>query len=232
MNEPFLYAGPPRIPPPSMQLRARKEPSTRDTVNARFFEQWQSDGQQLVVNYYDTRSAELKQLLEKTTLTSDERAAKEKEISKLAAAKAAGGVVQGVNLGARMAVLDMNPINTRTTNTDYRQSQPFIANGPQLGMNPYFDRYDPTFDPRNAIRELRSVVYEDKEDERGIIETRRILDRGFTSRWLPEGYSEVNNMNNLRSYEMMLPQRDDINKNYRGVKPSTLVSAQTGGAPV
>ena len=184
MNEPFLYAGQPRIPPPSMQLRTRKEASTRDTVNARFFEQWQSDGQQLVRSYSDV----------------------------------SGGdplYAPGVSLSGQRALLDMNPINTRTTATDYRQSQPFVATGPQLGMNPYFDRYDPTFDPRNAVRELRSAVYEDKEAERGIIETRRILDRGFTTRWVPEGFAEVNNMNSLNSYEQLLPRRDDISKNYR-----------------
>ena len=182
MNEPFLYAGQPRIPPPSMQLRSRKEESTRDTVNARFFEQWQSDPPLLVRSYSDV----------------------------------SGAVISGnVNLDAMKGLLDMNPINTRTTSNDYRQNQSFVPNGPQLGMNPYFDRYDPTFDPRNAIRELRSAVYEEKEAERGITETRRILDRGFTSRWLPEGYSEVNNMNSLHSYEMMLPKRDDITKNYR-----------------
>lgn len=163
MNEPFLYAGPPRIPPPSMQLRARKETSTRDTVNARFFEQWQTDPPQLATTTHH----------------------------------------------------DMNPINTRSTATNYRQSQGFVANGPQLGMNPYFDRYDPTFDPRNAVRELRSVVYEDKEAERGIAETRRMLARGFTSRWIPEGYAEVNKMNSLLSYELLRPKSDDVTKNYR-----------------
>jgi hypothetical protein len=82
-------------------------------------------------------------------------------------------------------------------------------------MNPYFDRYDPTFDPRNAVRELRSVVYEDKEAERGIAETRRMLARGFTSRWIPEGYAEVNKMNSLLSYELLRPKSDDVTKNYR-----------------
>ena len=234
MNEPFLYAGQPRIPPPSMQLRSRKEGSTRDTVNARFFEQWQSDGKQLVVNYYDARINELGERLKHTTMTDAQKAAAKKESIDLSGAKAAnapyeswqrqlGGdpsVITGTKLNDTMALLDMNPINTRTTSNDYRQSQPFVANGPQMGLNPYFDRYDPTFDPRNAIRELRSAVYEDRQDERGIDETRRILDRGFTSRWLPEGYAEVNNMNSLQSYEMLLPRRDDISKNYRGVKPS------------
>lgn len=170
MNEPFLYAGEPRIPPPSMQIRTRKEPATKDTVNARFFEQWQTDAPHLTTNRPD---------------------------------------------GGLPPVLDMNPINTRNNDNKYRQSQPFVVNGPQLGMNPYFDRYDPTFDPRNAIRELRSVVYEDKGGERGITETRRILDRGFTSRWVPEGYSTVNNMDSLLSYELLRPKTDDITKNYR-----------------
>ena len=226
MNEPFLYAGQPRIPPPSMQLRTRKEASTRDTVNARFFEQWQSDGQQIVPNYYDARIADIKNLQKNTSMSDAKKAALTKELTSLERSKAQalpfeewqrGGtaVTPAVSLNGMAALLDMNPINTRTTNTDYRQSQPFIANGPQLGMNPYFDRYDPTFDPRNAVRELRSAVYEDKQDERGIIETRRILDRGFTTRWVPEGFAEVNNMNSLNSYEQMLPKRDDISKNYR-----------------
>ena len=168
MNEPFLYAGEPRIPPPSMQLRARKETSTRDTVNARFFEQWQTDGPSLTHDRHDEK-------------------------------------------GARV-LLDMNPINSRTTVNDYRQSQPFIANGPQMGMNPYFDRYDPANDPRNAVRELRSVVHEDKGGDK---ETKRILERGFTSRWIPEGYVESNNMNSLLSYELLRPRTDDITKDYR-----------------
>ena len=170
MNEPILYAGQPRIPPPSMHLRTRKEASTKDTVNARFFEQWQTDAPHLTTNRPD---------------------------------------------GGLQPHLDMNPINTRTSANTYKQSQPFVANGPQLGMNPYFDRYDPTFDPRNAIRELRSAVYEDKGAERGMTETKRILDRGFTSRWVPEGYAHVNKMDSLLSYELLKPKTDDITKNYR-----------------
>jgi hypothetical protein len=99
MNEPFLYAGQPRIPPPSMQIRTRKEASTKDTVNARFFEQWQTDAPSLMSDRVDLSGAKV--------------------------------------------LLDMNPISSRNATLDYRQSQPFVATGPQLGMNPYFDRYDP-----------------------------------------------------------------------------------------
>jgi hypothetical protein len=162
MNEPILYAGNPRIPPPSMQLRSRKEASSRDAVNARMFEEWQTDAPQ-----------------------------------------------------TREKIQDMNPINTRTSGTDYRQSQPYIPSAPQMGQNPFFDRYDPSFDPRNAIRELRSAVYENKTGERGIEETKRILERGFVSRWLPEGYVEQNHMDTLMSYEKIRPQMDNITKTYR-----------------
>jgi hypothetical protein len=171
MNEPILYAGMPRLPPAVMQLRSRKEVSTRDAVNARLFEEWQTDAPSLINNRMDLSGAKV--------------------------------------------LLDMNPIPSRTTVETYRQSQPFVANGPQLGMNPYFDRYDPTFDPRNAVRELRSAVYEDKGGERGIQETRHILERGFTSRWLPEGYSEVNQMTSLLSYETLRPQLNNMNSTYR-----------------
>ena len=171
MNEPFLYAGEPRIPPPSMQIRTRKEASTKDTVNARFFEQWQTDGPSMMNGRPDLSGAKV--------------------------------------------LLDMNPISSRNSTLDYRQSQPFVANGPQMGMNPYFDRYDPVADPRNAIRELRNAVYEDKSGERGATETRRILERGYTSRWLPEGFVKENNMDSLLSYEILRPKTDDITKNYR-----------------
>ena len=171
MNEPFLYAGKPHLPPPSMQIRSRRETSTRDTTNARYFEKWQTDAPYLINDRADLS-------------------------------------------GARV-LLDMNPINTRTSVNSYKQSQPFVANGPQLGMNPYFDRYDPTFDPRNAIRELRSAVYEDKSAERAVLESKAVLQRGFTSRWLPEDYAKKQQMDSLLSYEILRPQSDDIRKTYR-----------------
>lgn len=172
MNEPILYAGLPRLPPASMQLRSRKETATRDTINARLFEEWQTDAPSLQQNRPDLSGAKI--------------------------------------------ILDMNPIPTRTSVETYRQSQPFLANGPQLGMNPYFDRYDPTFDPRNAVRELRSAVYEDKGGERGMDEARHLLQRGYTSRWVPEGYVESNNMDTLQSFESLRPKMNNMTSSYRG----------------
>jgi len=107
----------------------------------------------------------------------------------------------------------MAPQNSRTDKQDYRQSQPFVANGPSLAMNPYFDRYDPTRDPRNMIREVRSVVYEDKEADRGLEESRRLVDRAYVNRWLREGDEEELRAS-LSAYEVMRPKVDTIDTSY------------------
>jgi hypothetical protein len=113
-------------------------------------------------------------------------------------------------------VYDMAPLTSRTDKRDYRQSQPFQVNGPSLAMNPYFDRYDPTRDPRNAIRELRGVVYEDKEADRGLEESKRLLARGYMTRWMPEGSSEEDLQASLQAYEVMRPKMDDWGRNFKG----------------
>jgi hypothetical protein len=152
-----------------MQARVRKETATHDTINARQFEQWNSDSP----------------------------------------------VQQGLAVPAasRQPVFyDMAPLSSRADKRDFRQSQPFIADGPQLAENPYFDRYDPTRDPRNMVREVRSVVYEEKDPERGVKESKRLLERGLTSRWMPEG-SDLNAP--MLAYEVMRPKVDSIEINYR-----------------
>jgi hypothetical protein len=58
-------------------------------------------------------------------------------------------------------------------------------------MNPFFDRYDPTRDPRNMLREVRSAVYETKEVDRGIKESERIRARTFNNRYMSEGETSI-----------------------------------------
>jgi len=111
---------------------------------------------------------------------------------------------------------DMAPQASRNDKRDYRQSQPFVADGPSLAVNPYFDRYDPTRDPRNMIREIRNVVYEEKEADRGLEESKRLLERGYMSRWMPEGADLDDLKASLEAYEVMKPRKDDFSKEYRG----------------
>ncbi len=84
-------------------------------------------------------------------------------------------------------------------------------------MNPYFDRYDPTRDPRNMIREVRNAVYEEKEADRGIEQSKRLTARGYMSRWMPEGSSEEDLRASLQAYEVMRPKVDNIADDHRGL---------------
>ena len=113
--------------------------------------------------------------------------------------------------------MDMNPINSRTLDRNYQQNQPFVAgNGStsQLGQNPYFEKFDVVTDPFNVARELRATVYEEKVD-RGLLESKRMLSRIYTTRWLPEDYVEKNNLNTLQAYEQLRPQFNNMSRTYR-----------------
>ena len=107
---------------------------------------------------------------------------------------------------------DMAPLSSRTDTRDFRQSKPYDTTGPSLAMNPFFDRYDPTRDPRNMIREVRSVVYELKVPDRGIQESERIRERTFTNRTTPEGSTHIG----LTQWQDLLrPKIDNIEVVYR-----------------
>jgi hypothetical protein len=86
--------------------------------------------------------------------------------------------------------------------------------GPKLVGNPFFDQHAPEYDPRNVARELKSSVKEDKLD-RGILESQRIMARGFSSRYVPEGFAEKNQLDSLQAFEMLRPKIDDGTHNYR-----------------
>lgn len=91
---------------------------------------------------------------------------------------------------------------------------PFNPAGAKLEGNQYFDQYAPSFDPRNVARELRAVVVEPKQD-RGIVESQRLLARGFTGRYVPEGYVEQKQLDSLQAYESLKPKIDDGTTQYR-----------------
>jgi hypothetical protein len=106
----------------------------------------------------------------------------------------------------------MSPQNTRYDARDYKQAQPYVAGGPDLAYNPYFDRYDPITDPRNAIRELRSAVYEDKGGDQGYQESQKKLKRHFENRWVPEEIVTDDLMDTFLRYDTVLPNIKSDNK--------------------
>ena len=93
---------------------------------------------------------------------------------------------------------DQNGIPSRNQQPLTVPSAPFDPHGDKLEGNSYFDQYSPRFDPRNAMRELKSVVVESRADK-GIAESQRILTRNFSGRYLPPSFAEDNKLNSLRS---------------------------------
>lgn len=142
-----------------------------------------------------------------------------------------GGIIEDPKMGGAsgLSYYDMAPLSSRTDKRDYRQAQPFIPTGPSLAENPYFDRYDPTRDPRNMIREMRAVVYEDKEGDRGIFESQKMVTRGYMNRWIPPGTDVSKEVEaSLLAYSVMRPKIDDPGALYRGQAPP----AEPLGLPV
>ena len=108
------------LPPIQMSLRSRREASTRDTVNARHYELWQTDGKY--------------------------------------------GIQNRADVNAQPVFQDFQPINSRFSDRNYKTQPRFDETASQGGMNSYFNKYDSASDSRNTVRELQSVVYEDKDE--------------------------------------------------------------------
>ena len=122
---------------------------------------------------------------------------------------------------------DMAPLSSRTDIRDFRQSQPYDPTAPNLSLNPFFDRYDPTRDPRNMVREVRSAVYEPKEADRGLTESERIRARTFTNRYMAEDQTPVAL---TEWYNLMRPKVDNPEIIYRTQKVTVLDKMGAGGS--
>jgi hypothetical protein len=168
----------------SMNIRSRREISTRDAANVRQFEHWQTDAPYLQMDRPDLSGAKV--------------------------------------------LSDMNPTNSRSLDGKaYKQSVGLKAGQDSFTQNPYFQGYAPEYDSRNAVRELRSAIYEDRFDK-GARESKYLLGRTFTSQWLAPDYVEENNLdslNSLEAYESLRPQMDDIAKDFRSTPGKNPIKA-------
>lgn len=124
------------------------------------------------------------------------------------------------DLSGAKILSDMNPTNSRKLDgKQYLQNRPLKAGQDTFTNNPYFQGYAPEYDSRNAVRELRSAIYEDRFDK-GVRESKYLLGRTFTSQWLAADYVADNNLNTLNSlvaYEELKPQMDNIAQNFRSI---------------
>lgn len=124
--------------------------------------------------------------------------------------------------------MDMAPLSSRTDKRDFRQSQPYVPTGPNLAENPFFDRYDPTRDPRNMLREVRSAVYENKEADRGIQESERIRERVFADRNVPEGETPIKL---TEWFDLLRPKIDNPEVVYRNQSQVWKLGSKYNGEP-
>jgi len=109
---------------------------------------------------------------------------------------------------------DQNGLSTRQNKPISIPAPMFDPAGPKLVGNVFFDQHAPEFDPRNVVRELRGSVKDDKV-VRGELESQRILQRGFSSRYVPEGFAEKEKLDSLQAFEQLRPKIDDYTKDYR-----------------
>ena len=109
---------------------------------------------------------------------------------------------------------DQTPLSSRYQPPISLPAPVFDPNGPKLEGHKYFDQHAASFDPRNVSRELNGSVKETKMD-RGILESQRIISRGFSSRYVPEGFAQQNQFDSLQAFESLRPKIDDGAKQYR-----------------
>ena len=119
------------------------------------------------------------------------------------------------DLSGAKILSDMNPTNSRKLDgKQYLQNRPLKAGQDSFSNNPYFNGYAPEYDSRNAVRELRSAIYEDRFDK-GLKESRQLLARSFTNTWEPEGWVKKQNLDTLNAYESLRPQMNMMEKTFR-----------------
>ena len=236
MDPTFQYAGGVRIPPKQFQLRNRIEHNTKDMVNLNTYKHIETDVPDFTYNfpkltYANGRTYETP--LNRSIGYSHTNPKVKKDIYGFDISYNDAGtdrnpsyarqqIGQSIDIAtgykipnyktANIPYQDMSPQNTRYDARDYKQSQPFVAGGPDLAYNPYFDRYDPVTDPRNAVRELRSAVYEDKGGDQGYEESQKKLKRHFENRWVPEEIITDDLMDTFLRYDTVLPNIKTDNK--------------------
>jgi hypothetical protein len=149
------------FPLPRFMARTRRETNPIDSINARQFEHWQTDGKYGTMNRPDVNK--------------------------------------------QSPFYDQLPNDSRMNDNRYRSQPRFEVNSDKGGLNPFFDKYDTSFDPRNMTRELRASVYEDKNT--GYVkESEHLLQRNFDNRWIVPV--------SLETAELLRPKMDDIRMYY------------------
>ena len=113
------------------------------------------------------------------------------------------------DLNTQSPFYDQLPNDSRMNDRSYRSQPRYDVHSSRGEYNPYFDKYDTSFDPRNMTRELRASVYEDKNT--GFLhESEHLLQRNFDNRWLNPNVV----LQQAKAAEQLRPKMDDIRMYY------------------
>ena len=136
-------------------------------------------------------------------------------------------VPQDILNATKPLVQDMNPIDSRRGVNSYKKAVEFFpdadtktgiqpqAKEPERFMqNPYLQRLDAANEPRQIVRELRSAVTEDNR-EKYLDLSQKIANRNFSHVLIQGDQVMVQQVTNLKAYELLKPKLDDFSTDYR-----------------
>lgn len=225
----------PDLPPPCFSLRSRREIAAPDQQNSRLVEHWQTDSPALMntrrdvggtsrymdMNPTPSRLSREDMRQSQPFMVGRENIDEQKMVKELDT-QIAQTLKEVQAIGSKIASTT-NPSFTQSLKSQLdvkQQLYKVLLEKKQLlavdaiGRNPYFEKYDVAGDPRNIIRELRTAVVEDVED-RGMVESQRMLKRSMESRWMPTNFADTAQIDSLTAYELMKPRMNEQEKTYR-----------------
>lgn len=220
--QPFPVEYEPDLFKPCLSIRSRREQNTRETVNARHVEQWLSDGPTfrggMSLDTHGLSSRLYREDLDRNAQFSGNAEIRNDSELTGRVTKALANIqlleahIRTLSAGASMdaAVKDLKDQYGLYKALVEAQKTELIDS---FGQNPYFDKFSPANDSRNVARELRSVVYEDLSD-RGVAESKKLLERSFESRWSTQKAQAQAGPNPVEAFELLRPSINQMNKTY------------------
>jgi len=217
--QPIPIAYMPQIPPPCFSLRSRREVQATDLNNSRLVEHWQTDSPALMNSLRGVQGTSRYMDMNPTAsrlYREDMQPAQpfvvrsqDPEFQR---------IIDDLDRRIRSTLQRIQLTQEEARVEEEKQLyKALLENRKQLMMdnishNPYFETYDVQGDSRNVIRELQSAVKEDISD-RGIDQSRRLLQRGMESRWV-RPKEDKDGIDSLTAFELMRPKFNNQEKVY------------------
>jgi len=220
--QPFPVEYEPDLFKPCLSIRSRREQNSRETVNARHVEQWLSDGPTfrggMSLDTHGLSSRLYREDLDRhPQFAGNAELRNGSELTSRVTTALANIQMLEAHIRTLVAGPDMDAA-VKDLKEQYGLYKALVEAQKtelidSLGKNPYFDKFSPANDSRNVARELRSVVYEDLAD-RGVAESKKLLERSFESRWSTQNVNAQAGPNPVEAFELLRPSINQMNKTY------------------